>query len=113
MKYKEMLKACPYNDGEYCNRYEYRGEACDGKCAVGKTINDLLKQGYTIPPVQIAKEIFEKINEALTVEMYKANKHAYNPTEEAKQQGAREALNKFFSVIAELEKEYTERGNGK
>lgn len=76
----------------------------------GCSIDELVgRKGATKTEQEIAKKIFEDINEALKGEMYKANKHKYNPTEEAKQRGARAALNNVFSILAELEKEYTER----
>lgn len=99
MKNKEMLKACPHNDGEYCNHCEYHGEYCDGRCDIAEALNNL-------NPV---KAIFEEINDALAVEMHKANKHSYNPKEESEQRGARAALNNVIGIIGQIEKRYTER----
>lgn len=74
----------------------------------GCSIDELAgRKGGTKTEREIAKQIIEDISEALTLEMYKASKHKQNRTEEAKQQGARAALNKVFSILAELEKEYT------
>lgn len=100
----EMLQACPYNDGEFCNYGDYHADACDGKCEIAEALKNYIKKEP--PPV---KAIFEDINEALSAEVYKANKHKYNPTEEAQQRGARAALNNVFSIIAEIEKKHTER----
>lgn len=76
----------------------------------GCSIDELCgRKGATPTEREIAKRIFEDISEALAGEMYKASKHKYNPTEEAKQRGARAALNNVFSILAELKKEYTER----
>lgn len=97
----EMLQACPYNDGEYCNRCEYHGEYCDGKCEVGETIENLIKK----EPATV-KEIFDEIHEALTVESYKAFHHEYDRIKEVKRQGARAAINNIISIIAEIEKKH-------
>lgn len=76
----------------------------------GCSIDELVgRKGATPTEREIAKRIFEDISEALAGEMYKASKHKYNPTEEAKQRGARAALNNVFSILAELKKEYAER----
>lgn len=103
---EEMAKIiCPciydHNDCESCDLY-------DEGCLPFNIAKELYNEGCRKQPADV-KAIFEDISEAVTVEIHKAFKHEYNPTEEAKQRGARVALNGIIGKLVEIEKKYTER----